>query len=845
MKLKFLQIVLLLLLIPRDSSALVLDKQKLLDVQTFWDNKDWDWYKENIPFFDSPDSQINTTYYYRWELLTKHLTYGSPNSGYSFTEFIDRPFWSGAYGSISCPAGHQIYESRWLRQSRIPWDFARYWFFTKGAEPRKMSSWLTDAIWNLQLVHVNNEAMASLFPEMRKNQDGWDKEHFDADVGLYWQTGHDDGMEFNVNSRQTTDILHGGPGYRPTLNSYMWADLTALSKIAAIFNEPTLSKDYQRKAEAIRHTVETKLWDPTRQFFFPMSKNDEVLDGFKVLAHTLTYQSGKFAKNPHGRELLGYIPWQFSMPENRPELAQAWKYLMQPEYFLAPFGPTTLEQKDPLFQLQKSWCCWWSGQSWPYATSQTLKGMANLLQKYSQSVVTSADYVKLLKTFAKSHTKNNRPYLAEALNPQTGSFEGHDAAGHSEHYFHSSYIDLIVTGLVGLQPRDDDTVEIFPLAPKSWDFFALDDLAYHGHLLSIVWDKSGKHYGKGAGLQIWADGTQIASSAELAKLSGKLPPLPSKKSKATASFNFAVNNDGAYFPRVTASTSGPDSQIRQLNDGSYWYHTSPRNRWVTEGIDRTSDWIIVDFGTPRPIDTIKLYLLDDGKKLSAPTDIKAEFFKNGHWQNFPNQVRQPTKPKGHRANVISFARLDAEKIRISMAHEKGHQIGLSEIETWGEATFPIAPPPSPSGNLAFGSGKKPFPKVIASFTSTYDNLIEVNDGKIVFAESPSNRWTTYGSPNKEEWIEIDFGEPKSLSRLELAFYDDSHGVKAPQEFEIEMWKGDNWQSIGGATKSPLKPQGGAINTVTFPSASIAKVRLRFKPQDHVAIGLTEIMAWSE
>src|SRR6478672_7481306 len=74
----------------------VLDKQKLLDAQTFWDNRDWDWYRANIPFFDCPDADITTTYYYRWELVTKHLTYGSPNSGYSFTEFIDRPFWSGA-----------------------------------------------------------------------------------------------------------------------------------------------------------------------------------------------------------------------------------------------------------------------------------------------------------------------------------------------------------------------------------------------------------------------------------------------------------------------------------------------------------------------------------------------------------------------------------------------------------------------------------------------------------------------------------------------------------------------------------------------------------------------------
>src|SRR5204862_1876420 len=118
-------------------SAAILDKQKHLDTQTWWDNRDWDWYKANIPFLDCPDPEIVTTYYYRWELVTKHLTYGSPDSGYSFTEFIDRPFWSGAYGAISCPAGHQLYEARWLNDPRSARDYSRYWFRSAGAQPRR------------------------------------------------------------------------------------------------------------------------------------------------------------------------------------------------------------------------------------------------------------------------------------------------------------------------------------------------------------------------------------------------------------------------------------------------------------------------------------------------------------------------------------------------------------------------------------------------------------------------------------------------------------------------------------------------------------------------------------
>ena len=44
-------------------AAAVLDKQAQLDAQTFWDNRDWDWYKANFPFFECPDADITTTYY--------------------------------------------------------------------------------------------------------------------------------------------------------------------------------------------------------------------------------------------------------------------------------------------------------------------------------------------------------------------------------------------------------------------------------------------------------------------------------------------------------------------------------------------------------------------------------------------------------------------------------------------------------------------------------------------------------------------------------------------------------------------------------------------------------------
>ena len=94
----------------------------------------------------------------------------------------------------------------------------------------------------------------------------------------------------------------------------------------------------------------------------------------------------------------------------------------------------------------------------------------------------------------------------------------------SRYYNHSTFADLVITGVVGLCPRADDVVEVDPLLPAStWDWFCLDGVKYHGHFLTIIWDRIGTHYGHGQGLIVLADGHEIAHGTTLSKLTGKLP----------------------------------------------------------------------------------------------------------------------------------------------------------------------------------------------------------------------------------------------------------------------------------------------------------------------------------
>jgi hypothetical protein len=61
------------------------------------------------------------------------------------------------------------------------------------------------------------------------------------------------------------------------------------------------------------------------------------------------------------------------------------------------------------------------------------------------------------------------------------------------------------------------------LPADAWDWFCLDGVPYHRRDVTIVWDRSGEHYSRGAWLAVWVDGQEIGRSPTLRRLIGKLP----------------------------------------------------------------------------------------------------------------------------------------------------------------------------------------------------------------------------------------------------------------------------------------------------------------------------------
>jgi predicted GH43/DUF377 family glycosyl hydrolase len=361
-------------------------------------------------------------------------------------------------------------------------------------------------------VNGDRKFVIDLLPDLIRNYEEWEKSHLDSD-GLFWQIDDRDGMEVSI----------GGSGKRATINSYMYGDAIAIARIASRAGRPEVAAQFEEKARKIKQLVETRLWDDQAQFFKTLPRDKQTLVDV--------------------RELHGYTPWYFSLPRDGCE--QAWKQLMDPNGFYASFGPTTAEQRHPRFAISyEGHECQWNGPSWPYSTSVTLTAMANLLNNYRQDVVTKADYFDLLRIYTKCHQLTREdgrvvPWIDENLNPRTGDWlartrlkswkngtwdTGKGGKERGKDYNHSTYCDLIITGLAGLRPQADDTIEVNPLLPAdTWDWFCLDNVLYHGRIVTIVWNKTGEKYGRGKGLRVFADGRQIAQADSVQRLAVKLP----------------------------------------------------------------------------------------------------------------------------------------------------------------------------------------------------------------------------------------------------------------------------------------------------------------------------------
>ena len=476
-----------------------------------------------IPLFECPDDDIERTYYFRWWTYRKHLR-RTGDGGWVVTEFLPEVGWAGPENTIACPFGHHVREGRWLRDAQYLDGYVG--FMLEKGRVNGPGSYANGPAWSaLERAKVtgdfgflqrhlrgfvknfemwtNGWTVGSLSLKSVKNVQGAQpvplKGGFHPERGLFDFAGDREGSEFALSA----------DGARPFVNAMMWGEATAIAEIARSAGELELSGRFDRIASILDNGIKTRLWNEKKRFFTTLSPEGTLDDV---------------------RELHGYAPFYFGMDLKGFE--EAWNPLMSETGFWAPKGLTFPARDTPGFDLTSDLRrheCLWNGPSWPYATSIALTALYETLQRGIALPLGAEEFAALVHQYAAQQVRrlpDGRvvPWIDENLDPMTGDWIARrqlaewDLRGirkmayreRGKDYNHSTFCDLVIAGLCGVVPRKDGKVVVRPLAPKSWDWWCVDGVRYHGHDVTVLYDRDGSRYGRGKGLVVLVDGRPIS-----------------------------------------------------------------------------------------------------------------------------------------------------------------------------------------------------------------------------------------------------------------------------------------------------------------------------------------------
>jgi F5/8 type C domain len=640
------------------------------------------WFLDNIPFLEIDDTEIQQVYYYRWKLFRSHVRQIGAE-GATVTEFLGNVSWARQpYSDLNDSASFHLNEGRWLRDPAIVDSLIDH-LYTGGGNDRHFSESIAAATLGTTLVTGDAAPAIRHLDTMQYIFNEWD-DHFDRRRNLYWIDPISDATEYTIasidasgagftdhpESDERDNGFTKGYAYRPSINSYQFGNARAIATIAKLAGEPEVAADYTRRAEAIRNATLTQLWNPEFEHFTDRYQRS-----------TKYVKAGEFVR---GRELVGYTPWLFELPPDSGDTkySDAWRHALSAQELRGAYGLRTVEPTYARYMVQYRYDklsgkpeCQWNGPSWPFQTSQTLTGLANLLNDYSQTTITRADYLRILRQYTHQHfLASGGLDLEEDYNPDTGAPIVGLARSH--HYNHSTYADLILGGLIGIRPREDNTLEVNPLLPVDGDagvrairYFAVQDLAYHGHKVSVIYDQDGSRYGVGKGMSLFVDGKRAAGPAVLGRMEVDLgKPVKGIGAAERSPVDLAVNVGMPGFPVATASSSASPELPAEAIDGRRWFFPEIANGWSPSEAERQgTSWYAVDFGRQQTVGSVQLDFLGEAPTLEAPASYSVQIKVDGEWRDVAGQRHAPEKPVASGVNLTTFPAEDCSGLRVVFA----------------------------------------------------------------------------------------------------------------------------------------------------------------------------------
>lgn len=593
-------------------------------------------------------------------------------SAHDQIEFLDDVGWQlEPWASLNDATGFHIGEGRWLRDRRFSDDYINHMF--NGGNDRHFTDYMADSTWTRYLVDGDESTMTRHLDAMITLYDEWN-DKLDKS-GLYWIEPLADATEYTISSIDASggqDGFGGGEAFRPSINSYMWANFRAIANIANLTGRSDVSSSYVDRAAELKQLFQDNIWNDTLGHF--------------IDRHYTSNEFVQYWEPIRGRELVGLVPWMFSMPDDDAKYSSAWSHLLDSDKLSGSSGMRTVEPSYEYYMRQYRYDaatglreCQWNGPVWPYQTTQALLGLANLLDTYNQTFISKTDYLNELRRYTKLHYNDGKLDLEEDYEPdKPGPIVG---LPRSHHYFHSGYNDLIISGLVGIRPQADDTLVVNPMLPADSDisYFRLQDVAYHGHTLAVQWDADGSHYGQGAGLKVYVDGDEAASAAGLERVTASV----SRASATTidrSRIAKSVQLVRGQYPIGSASTGNETENVHDAIDGRVWFFPELPNGWNSNATEEDSQqWYAIDFGADTSLTSAELAFFADDGDFALPKDYTVLSWDNGEWKKIVGEGDQLV---ANGITNVKWAELSTSKLMLQFTQLAGKRTRLAEFKAF-------------------------------------------------------------------------------------------------------------------------------------------------------------------
>ncbi len=448
-----------------------------------------EWMVENIPHFECSDKELEKIYYFRWWVARKHIQ--STEDGYIITEFLPKVPWSGKHNAIVAPVGHHIAEFRWLKNGKkYLTDYIKFWLDEKG-NTYDYTTWLISSVYDFcefendfSFALDNYDLLVNFYENVRKERK--------TASGLYWSVDDTDAMEYSISG--TTPEFKVQKGLRTTLNSYMYANALALSKIAGLKGLDFDRDKYFDESQRIKKLINELLWDGE---FYKSVHFDNIVDEKNISAKK------SISESQNVKEIIGFIPWSFAIPPE--ENAFMFNDLKDEKCFNHKYGFTTADQGHKRYLYKFDHECLWNGYIWPYAISQTFNAVITFNKKYENNILSKDDIYSMFKKYTSLHYRVREDgkkvcWLDEVKSPvdntwssreilkNNGWLEGMGGLERGKDYNHSVFSDILFRGILGIEVKDGN-ITVTPNLPDEFEYFTLDNLWIDGNVFKISYNK--------------------------------------------------------------------------------------------------------------------------------------------------------------------------------------------------------------------------------------------------------------------------------------------------------------------------------------------------------------------